>query len=273
MLVYLAGILSSFSAAGLCHRDIAYLNPASGTRNLLDVYYPPDIENPKDVLVFIHGGSWNSGKKDAYWWLGRNFASKNVVAITINYRLAPDYQFQQMAADCASALKWVKHHIAEYGGNADRIFVMGHSAGGHLAALINADPRFFEQQELLNPIRGVILNDGFGLDMHEYLLQAPMNKQTQSFLKTFSANPEYWKKGSPFTYFDRIRHPFLILVGEKTYPAIKIQSKRFFEMLSAQNRPVQYQVISRKKHVGMISQMIFANNELYKTILDFMQAN
>jgi acetyl esterase/lipase len=273
MLIYFNAIGAAFSVRVKTDRNINYTQEVSGPRNLLDVYYPEISGQPKDVLVFIHGGSWKSGKKETYWWLGRNFAHKNVVEININYSLSPDYQYKQMATDAAAALKWVKNNAARYGGNPDRIFVMGHSAGGHLMALINSDPEFFKQQGIDNPIRGVILNDGFGLDMHEYLLQAQKNEQTAGFLKIFSNDEETWKLGSPLTYFDNIKNPYLILVGERTYPAIQIQSKRLYNMLLAKKQAVTFRQLAGKKHVGMISQMVLGSNELYATILDFMSAH
>lgn len=81
------------------------------------------------LKVFIHGGSWNSGSKETYWWLGKNLAHKNVASVIINYSLSPQYQYEKMTADCAAALKWVSDSIANYGGRAERIFVMGHSSG------------------------------------------------------------------------------------------------------------------------------------------------
>ena len=273
MFLYFNAFSSALFAKVKREKDIAYTNEINGRRNYLDVYHPEVNGKPKDVLVFIHGGSWNSGKKDTYWWLGRNFANKGIVEVNINYSLAPDYQYAQMATDAAAAIKWVKTHISEFGGNPERIFVMGHSAGGHLAALINSDPRFFREQGIENPIKGVILNDGFGLDMHEYLLQAVKNEQTASFLKTFSDDQENWKQGSPLTYLDNIKNPYLILVGERTYPAIKLQSKRLSDMLTDRKQPVVFKEIDKKKHVGMISQMFFAGNEMYGLILDFMAAH
>jgi len=273
MFLYFNAFGGALSAKVKREKDIAYTNQTNGARNFLDVYHQGNGVKLKDVIVFIHGGSWNSGKKDIYWWLGRHFASKGVVEVNINYSLAPAYQYGQMADDAAAAIKWVKLNISSYGGDPERIFVMGHSAGGHLAALINSDPQYFAKQEIENPIRGIILNDGFGLDMQEYLLQAVRNEQTASFLKTFSDDQENWKKGSPLTYFDNIRNPYLILVGERTYPAIQLQSKRLYEMLAAGKQPVVFKEIPKKKHVGMISQMFFGGNELYKVILDFMSAH
>lgn len=270
MLFYLIIISSAYSAIKI-ERNINYSNSINGDRNLLDVYYPKDIQTPKIVLVFIHGGSWNSGKKGTYWWMGRNFASENVVTVIINYSLSPKYQYEQMASDCAEAIKWVKNNVSKYGGNPDQIFTMGHSAGGHLAALINSNLLFFQNQGIPNPIKGVILNDAFGLDMYEYLTKAQQSEQNNSFLNTFSNDEEIWKAGSPFTYLNTIKTPFLIFTGGRTYPAIQIQSKRFFEQLTSDGKPTEYKIIEKKNHVQMISQMVFKGNKLYKEIISFME--
>lgn len=269
MLFLLSEISAAFAGIGV-KRDISYRGQSQNIRNLLDVYYPKNTETPKDVLVFIHGGSWDSGKKDTYWWLGRNLASKNVISVIINYSLSPNSQYEEMAYDCSEALKWVKDSISAYGGSPDRIFVMGHSAGGHLAALINNDPRFFKKAGISNPIRAVILNDGFGLDMFEYLNAAEKNKQTESFLNTFSKDVNLWKTGSPMFYLENVQNPFLIFVGEHTYPAIKLQSDRLYKDLTKANKPIEINIVKRKKHIGMITQMIFRNNQMYSMILTFM---
>lgn len=269
MLFFLSGISIAFAGIGI-KRNISYRGQAQSVRNLLDVYYPKKTESPKDVLVFIHGGSWDSGKKETYWWLGRNMARHNVVSVIINYSLSPEAQYEKMAFDCSEAIKWVKDSIAQFGGNPDRIFVMGHSAGGHLAALINNDPRFFASVGINNPIRGVILNDGFGMDMYEYLNVAEKNKQTESFLNTFSKDANLWKTGSPIFYLENVQNPYLIFVGENTYPAIKLQSDRLYKELINANKKSELNIIKRKKHVGMISQMIFRRNKMYDMILEFM---
>ncbi len=263
---------ASFAAAIQIKRDILYSSgSSSGTENLLDVYYPKDLSKVKDVLVFIHGGSWNSGKKETYWWLGRNMAHKNVVTVVINYSLSPVYQYEKMAADCAKALKWVSENASSFGGDPNNIFVMGHSAGGHLAALIHSDPRFFKKEEINDPIKGLILNDPFGLDMFEYLSRAEEDYNTSSFKNTFSTDKEIWKAASPLYYLNNFKAPALMFVGERTYPAIQIQSERLGKELLALNRRAELKIIPKKKHIPMIIQMICRGNVLYDYILDFMK--
>jgi len=266
-------LLTSFfelSAKVLIENNIPYRENSTDVRNLLDVYYPENTEATKDVLVFIHGGSWNSGKKDIYWWLGKNMVRKNVVTVIINYSLSPESQYDRMALDCAMAIKWVRDSISRFGGRADRIFVMGHSAGGHLAALINNDPRFFASAGIPNPIKGVILNDGFGLDMYEYLTISKPDNLTEVFLNAFTRDQETWKIASPMYYLENIIKPFLIFVGDRTYPAIKLQSKRMYDELLKTNKSIEMKTIQGKKHKGMIIQMISGKNQMYDFILEFM---
>ena len=251
--------------------DIRYINPSTGSSNLLDIYHPKDLKSSKSVLVFIHGGAWNSGKKETYWWLGRNMANKGIVTVVINYSLSPTVKYNRMATECAFAVKWVKENIAQYGGDPERIFLMGHSAGGHLSALIDADPSYFAAAGIKNPVKGIILNDSFGLDMFDYLSSAEPGDQTNSFLYTFSNDIETWKKGSPLTYFSNVRHPYLIFAGEKTYPSILKQSKRLSDQMISKHLSSEYHIIKNKKHIGMISQMIFGSNQLYSYITAFIK--
>ncbi|MGF1923950.1 MAG: alpha/beta hydrolase [Bacteroidia bacterium] len=250
-------------------KNIDYAGTSLST-NTLNIYHNKGSAKNQDVIVFIHGGSWSSGKKETYWWLGRNLAKKNIVTAVINYPLAPAATYKEMAQASAKAVSWVKDSIAAYGGNPNRIFLMGHSAGGHLCELINADPTYFKAEKIDPPIKGVILNDAFGLDMEEYLTKAEKDGSYSDFLRTFSADPEQWQTGSPLFYVKNVKNPHLVFYGSKTYPAIQLQSERIYSVLKAQNTPVRLEVIEGKKHVGMISQMIFGSNKLYQSILSFL---
>lgn len=271
MLFAFLGQISVLCAGVKVEKNINYTEK-NDERRQLNVYYQQD-RSPADVIIFIHGGSWSSGKKDIYWWLGRNMARKGVVTVNINYGLAPENQFGQMGDDCAQAVKWVQKHIAAYGGNPERIFLMGHSAGGHLAELINDDPRYFKKAGIVNPVKGVILNDPFGLDMEEYMSEAEKDDSYFDFLRTFSKDPAVWEEGSPLHYVQHSRNPHLIFYGAKTYPAIRIQSARLQQLLTAQKVPSTLHIIKGKKHVGMITQLIFGGNQLYDFILDFLKTN
>lgn len=270
--MFIAFLVQAFSVSSQVRvaKDLNYAG-SDESSHTLNIYYRNDSIKQRDVIVFIHGGSWSSGKKETYWWLGRNFAKKGVVVAIINYPLAPAATYKEMAQASAQAVKWVRDHVAAYGGNPDRLFLMGHSAGGHLCELINADPRYFEELGIKNPIKGVVLDDPFGLDMEEYLTQAEKDHYYEDFIRTFSTDRAVWQAGSPLSYIKNSKNPHLILYGTKTYEAIQIQSERMNKLLLAQNVPSTLKVIAGKKHVGMISQMIFGSNRLYKFILDFLK--
>ena len=253
-------------------RDISYTSDTGNVRNHLDVYY--SNKGPvRDVIVFVHGGAWESGSKDTYKYLGRNFVRKGLVAVIINYSLAPNFIYR-MAQDCAAAMLWVYQSIGNYGGNPNRIFAMGHSAGGHLIALINADRRFFGEYGLTSPIYGLILLDAFGLDMHEYLSEelSPSDRYYNTFLQVFSNDPQNWRRASPMRYVKNIRNPQLFLVGGNTYPSIQKQNRRLFGILTRSGQaPAEFHEIPGRSHVAMVAYMFFAANRQYDLILDFMR--
>jgi acetyl esterase/lipase len=272
ILIAFLGQISLSSAHVKVGRNIDYTDKTGDPGRQLNIYYKTGVDTVQDVVIFIHGGSWSSGKKETYWWLGRNFARKGVVTVLLNYGLAPDNQYEQMGNDCASAVKWVTDHIGQYGGNPNRIFLMGHSAGAHLAELINSDPKYLRAAGVFKPVKGLILDDSFGLDIHEYLSTAQKDDDYYNFLRTFTNEPSVWTAGSPLHYIDNARNPHLIFYGSETYPAIQIQSERLNKTLIANKVRTEMHIIKGKKHVGMISQMIFGWNDLYKTILGFMKS-
>lgn len=253
--------------------DISYTYDTQNERNRLDVYYSQKDVN-RDVLIFIHGGAWESGSKDLYKYLGRNFVRAGLVTVLINYSLSPN-PIERMAQDCTEAVMWVYQNISAYGGNPNRIFLMGHSAGGHLIELINADTRYFRQYGLRrNPIYGMILLDAFGLDMYEYLNgpSARTDRYYNTYLQVFSRDPRRWKRASPMTYRKNIRNPHLILIGERTYPAIQKQSRNFYNyLIQSRQAPVEFNEIPRRNHTGMVIYMFFSSNEQYDIILNFMR--
>ncbi len=256
------------------YKDITYTGKGEkaedAQKHLLDIYAPKDKSIPKAVLVFIHGGSWNSGKKDTYKFFGKGFAKKEIVTVIINYRLTPEVNYLPMTMDCAAAVKWVYDSIARYGGDPNKITIAGHSAGGQLAGLIANDDHYFDLLNMKNPIKGCVLIDGFGLDMFNYF-PTSQYKEDFSFKKTFTTNPETWKKASPLFQLKTSSPPQIMFTGSKTFPSIKDQAKQYKEAADKLKVKISYHVIPHKGHIGMIFQFIRKNNPLYKTIIDFMR--
>ena len=113
-------------------RDIPYASTSE--RQVLDVYSPPGAKD-RPVVFWIHGGGWQTGDKSDVQHKPQVFVEKGFVFVSTNYRLLPDVDMATIVRDIARSIHWVHDHIAEYGGDPNRILVMGHSAGAQLAAL------------------------------------------------------------------------------------------------------------------------------------------
>ncbi|MGH6892508.1 MAG: alpha/beta hydrolase [Dongiaceae bacterium] len=118
--------------------DVSY---GADARQRLDIYRPADARKAP-VILFWYGGSWQHGAKDYYAFVGAALARQGFVAILPDYRLAPDHPFPTFVEDAASAVGWAHDHADELGGDPRRIYLSGHSAGGHSALMLALDPRY-----------------------------------------------------------------------------------------------------------------------------------
>jgi acetyl esterase/lipase len=143
-------------------RNIAY---GSEERQVLDVYTPSQAKN-LPVVFWIHGGGWETGDKSSVQVKPRAFVDKGFVFVSTNYRLLPKVDMETIVRDIAKSIHWVHDHIAEYGGDPQRLLIMGHSAGAQLAALICTDDRYLKAEGLsLAIIKGCVPVDGDTYDI------------------------------------------------------------------------------------------------------------
>lgn len=143
-----ASPLSLFDAIGprdaggrLAARDKVF---GKNARNTLDVYVPVAAAESAPVLVFFYGGSWDSGSKEDYAFVGHALAAQGFVTVLPDYRLYPQVRFPDFLQDGAAAIAWVRDNIAAYGGDPRRIVLAGHSAGAYNAVMLGLDPRYLE---------------------------------------------------------------------------------------------------------------------------------
>jgi acetyl esterase/lipase len=137
------------------HANIAY---GADPQQRLDVYVPESAAlEPRPVVVFWHGGRWRFGDKADYRFVGAALAESGYVTVVANYRHYPQTKMPGFMHDAAQATLWAAAHANEYGGARERLYLMGHSAGAHLAALVTLDPRYFAAAGQSAPhIAGVI---------------------------------------------------------------------------------------------------------------------
>jgi acetyl esterase/lipase len=127
-------------------------------RQGVDVYTPKQAaEQPRAVVIFFYGGGWQTGSKGEYRFAGEALAAQGFVAVVPDYRVYPEVRFPLFLEDGAGAVRWVHDHIQEFGGDPQRVFLMGHSAGAHIAAMLALDPRYLAAQGLApKDLRGFI---------------------------------------------------------------------------------------------------------------------
>ena len=136
------------------------------------------------MLLFVHGGRWTTGNKNLYPGIGESLARHGVGVVICNYRLSPAVKHPAHVQDVARAFAWTQSNIASYGGKPDRLFVCGHSAGGHLVALLATDPKYLKAEKLSpSDIRGVVPISG----VYSYLRTARRFSRASSALMRRSA--------------------------------------------------------------------------------------
>jgi acetyl esterase/lipase len=133
-------------------KGLAY---GEGPRQRLDIYVPTGAQaGPRPVIVFFYGGSWNSGSRSGYAFVGRALAARGFVTVIPDYRLVPEVVYPGFVLDGASAVRWVRAHAKDYGGDGDRIVLAGHSAGAYIAAMLAVDDRWLGADR--GAVRGLV---------------------------------------------------------------------------------------------------------------------
>lgn len=256
------------SAEFVCRavRDVAYYSgpDAHPQKHQLDLYVPvgcPDFP----VVVFVHGGAWRHGDKrmlfDVHGKLAQRFAKNGVGMAVINYRLSPQVKHPEHAKDVARAVGWVAKHINEFGGQPRNLFLSGHSAGGHLVALLATDPRYLAAEGLsLADIRGVVAISG--------VYEIP--PQQSFFPSVFGTDPEIRRSAAPLTHVKPNLPPFLLLYGEHDYLGMDQMAKRFAASLRQAGNEVHVEEIKGRDHLGIVGRMLAADDPALQLMLKFI---
>jgi arylformamidase len=271
-LIFFMLILLLVGCSSIKIKDVSYLQSSDKTIAItpsLNVFVPKkEKKTLSTVLIFVHGGNWNSGNKETYNLMGRNFAAKGVVTVIPDYTLSPLADYDTMTREIASVIQWTKENISKYNGDPNQVYITGHSAGGQLGALAVMNPRYGIDS---GTISGIILNDAAGLDMKRYLMENPPTA-VDNYLTTWTKNPDNWQQASPIYFINKDTPPFLIYIGDKTYASIKKGNSNFISAL----HPFQSNVTPihlNKKHVPMVTQYFWPWSNRFAEVVEFMNTN
>jgi acetyl esterase/lipase len=162
--VLLGAITSAAEPIQPIARNVPYTSPAH-ERHVLDVYAPAHAKN-LPVIFWIHGGGWQGGDKTSVQLKPQVFTARGFVFVAPNHRLLPHVPIGDIFRDVAKAVRWVQENIAAHGGDPRRIFIMGHSSGAQLAALMCTDDRYLKAEGVpFSSLKGCVAVDGDTYDL------------------------------------------------------------------------------------------------------------
>jgi arylformamidase len=248
-------MLGSVASAQGLTADIQY-GPMEGYQ-ALDVYSRGDGAKDLPVVFWIHGGGWETGDKEDVQIKPRAFVERGFVFVSANYRLWPTVEMEVIVRDAAKALGWVHRNISTYGGDAQRIFVMGHSAGAQLAALLCIDDRYLKEESAsLASIKGCVPVDGDTYDLPAIIMTAELRQAVHGLPQPvkghrvkFGNDPKKHVEFSAVTHVkkDKGIPPFLIL-HVAGHPDVTAQAQRLAASLQAAEVPVQVYAAQDTNH-------------------------
>ena len=216
---------------------------AAAPRHALDVYVPTKpADGPAPVVIFYYGGNWDSGDRANYLFAGEALASRGFVAVLPDYRLYPEVRFPSFLNDSAEAVRWTFDHITEYGGDPQRVFLMGHSAGAYNAAMLALNPEYLCAAGV-NParIRGFVGLAG----PYDFLpLQSKVTKAIFGF-------PDTPRTTQPIHYASAAAPPMLLLTGSDDSIVDPGNSRRLADSLRPRGVPVREIVYPGLGHLSL----------------------
>lgn len=228
--------------------DLPYVE-GGHERQVLDVYVPESTKGRNlPVMFWIHGGGWQQGDKGDVHVKPKVLCDRGFVFVSTNYRLLPEVTMEEIVGDVAKSLAWVHREIAKYGGDPNRIFVGGHSAGAQLAALICTDDRYLKKEGVsLEVLKGCVPVDGDTYDIPKIIMTAEHRQAvyggkmpTNGHRQKFGSDPKKHLHFSAVTHVAPGKKipPFLILYFPGN-PETRAQAHRLRTVLQAANIPAK----------------------------------
>lgn len=288
-------------------RDVPYYEGADADdfRHRLDLFLPTGVKD-FPVVVLVHGGFWTHGDNNCcglYSSVGEFLASQGIAAVLPNYRLSPEVKHPEHVKDVARALAWTRSHIAAHGGDPEQLFVAGHSAGGHLAALVATDETYLKAEGMCSAnLKGVIGISGpyripagplevtiggttpeaFRFEevvplRHQPTLWAPLASLAGIPLKAnvfgvaFGDDPKARKAASPIHHVRPGLPPFLLIHAEKDFPTLARMAEDFHQALLKQGNDAELLCVVNRNHNSVMFRAMEADDPVAAAMVAFVR--
>ena len=270
-------LLASVAEAQNLKSNIPYADPGH-ERQVLDIY-APDAAKGLPVVFWIHGGGWQTGDKTDVQIKPRVFTERGFVFVSTNYRLLPHVEMGELIRDVAKSLGWVHKNIAKHGGDPQRLFVMGHSAGAQLAALISIDDRYLKAEGVsFDVLRGCVPVDGDTYDVPAIITTAEIRQTVHGFpLPDFGHRVKFGNDPKKHLDFSAVTHvakgkgipPFLIL-HVAGHPDVTAQARRLGGVLEKAEIPVTVFGARETTHNKLNADLGLPDDPATKELLKFL---
>jgi arylformamidase len=277
LLLLIASALSAEVPAQEVKRDIPYTTSGE-ERQVLDVYSPLHAKN-LPVVFWIHGGGWQTGDKTSVQKKPQAFVDKGFVFVSTNYRLLPQVDMGTIVRDIAKSIHWVHDHVAEYGGDPQRLLIMGHSAGAQLAALVCIDDRYLKAEGLsLAIIKGCVPVDGDTYDVPAIIETAETRRRLHGqpqpkfgHREKFGNDPAKHRDFSAVTHVakDKGIPPFLIM-HVADHPDTTAQAQRLASALKCEGVTVRLYGARESTHNKINADLGLPDDSGTKALFEFV---
>ncbi len=238
-------------------KNIAY---GDLSRETLDIF-PAEKPNAK-VMVFIHGGYWYKNTAADFYMIAKAFRNYHVTTVLVNYPLMPEYPMEQLVHSCSKAISWVYKNIAAYEGDPDQIYVSGHSAGGHLAAMmLTTNWSSFHLEMGNDTLKGVFAISGL------YNLLPVQKCYVNDVLQMDEASAF---RNSPVNLSAYSKCPLFLAYGGVETAEYREQSKELFQRWNTDGNNRQLLEINGTDHFSILATMLDAQSVLHRKILQMM---
>jgi arylformamidase len=242
-----------------CHLNIRY---GSNQREVLDIFLPDDHDGLARVMIFFHGGYWQGMHKSVFSFIAKSFTEQGFVAVLPNYPLAPDVSVMQIVKSCRKAIAWLSYNADRYGGNPRLLHLAGHSAGGHLVAMLLAtewnDYGADVQQSIysacslsglfeLEPIRLTYLNEKLHLKKEDVPAVSPLYLHPTSKI------------------------PFLAAVGGLESAEYHDQSESFAKAWALQGAQTDAMIVPGVNHFSILDAFCDQQSALRKKLMEMVR--
>ena len=258
-------------------RDLVYVAGSEDPKHRLDLYLPAG--NGWPTLIFVHGGGWTAGDKsltvskaDVYGNIGRFYSSRGIGTAVISYRLQPEVVWRDQVDDVASAVAFVRAEIVGRGGDADALFLAGHSAGAQLSTYAALDPAPLDRLGLepavlcgVVPVSGVAYDPA---DPRTYELGA----ERPYYEERFGDDEGRMDEASAIRHISAAAPPFLIVHGSREWPALIHQNRLLHDALADAGVPSEL-IVARQSHESMVLALAHENKIPATAVLRFIRSS